>query len=331
MAKAFGTEFAPEMILARYKDNQWSTPEFASSDSLTLHPGSHVLHYASTCFEGLKAFRHVDGSVKIFRMDQNIKRFAQSSRLLALPAVDEALLMQMIKDVVAKFGDLVPDTPGSMYIRPTHIGTDAAIGKAAAPSDESLMYVLLTPVGEYFSGDTTLRLLLEDQGMRCAPDNGMIKSGGNYASALKHIVRAKADYNADQVLFSSAGGVTETGASNFILFDGDELITKPLDESFLHGVTRDSILTLAAEQGLTVTERDLSIEELINVAGHPKAEAALSGTAAILAPVGTLIYQGKEYPLGSGKAGPVVAKMCAALNDIQWGKVADTHGWLSEV
>jgi branched-chain amino acid aminotransferase len=251
--------------------------------------------------------------------------------LLALPAVDEALLAQMIKDIVAKFSDLVPDTPGSMYIRPTHIGTDAAIGKAAAPSDESMMYVLLSPVGEYFSGESTLRLLIEEQGMRCAPDNGMVKSGGNYASALKHIVRAKADYNADQVLFSSVDGVTETGAANFILFDGDELITKPLDESFLHGVTRDSILTLAAEQGLTISERDLSIEELIKLASHPAAEAALSGTAAILTPVGTLIYQGKEYLLGSGKAGPVVAKMRAALNDIQWGKVPDTHHWLTKV
>ena len=99
----------------------------------------------------------------------------------------------------------------------------------------------------------------------------------------------------------------------------------------MHGVTRDSILTLAAAQGLSVTERDLSIEDLINLASNPDAEAALSGTAAILAPVGTLIYQGREYPLGEGKAGPRVAAMRAALNDIQWGKAPDTHGWLSEV
>lgn len=331
MAKAFGTEFAPEMILSRFAQGQWSAPEFVGSDALILHPGSHVLHYASTCFEGLKAFRHADGAIKIFRMDQNVKRFIQSSRLLALPTVDASHLSKMIVDSVAKFRDLVPETPGSLYIRPTHIGIEAAIGKAAAPSAESLMYVLLSPVGEYFSGDATLRLLIEDEGMRCAPDNGVIKSGGNYASALKHIVKARAEHNADQVLFASTDGVTETGAANFVLFDGNELITKALDESFLHGVTRDSILTLAAEQGLTVSERDLSVDELLERASQTGVEAALSGTAAILAPIGTLIFHGKEIMLGDGKAGPKVAAMRNALNDIQWGRVADSHGWLTEV
>ncbi len=331
MAKAFGTEFAPEMIISKYADGAWTSSEYVSSDSLTLHPGSHVLHYASTCFEGLKAFRHADGSIKIFRMDQNIKRFAQSSRLLALPQVDQQLLGEMIIGIVAKFASMVPELPGSMYIRPTHIGTEAAIGKAAAPSAESMMYILLSPVGEYFSGDTTLRLLLEDKGMRCAPDNGMIKSGGNYASALKHIIRAKADYNADQVLFAASDGVTETGAANFILFDGDEVITKSLDESFLHGVTRDSILVLSAEKGLKVVERDLSVDELIERSRHTGAEAALSGTAAVLTSVGTLIYEGKEYLLGDGKVGPKVSELKSALNAIQWGEVADTHNWLTQV
>ena len=331
MAKAFGTEFMPEMIIARYKDNQWSVPEFISSDSLPLHPGAHVLHYASTCFEGLKAFRHADGSIKIFRMDQNVKRFEQSSSMLALPTVDEDTLSQMIVDVVNKFRDQVPIPPGSMYIRPTHIGTEAAIGKAAAPSGESLMYVLLTPVGDYFSAGTTLRLLLDDVGMRCAPDNGMIKTGGNYASALKHMIKAKADHNADQVLFCSYGGVSETGAANFILFDGDEVLTKPLDDSFLHGVTRDSVLTLAREHGFSVVERDLTAEELVDRATHPDCEAALSGTAAILAPIGTMIYHDQEHMVGSGGVGPKVTQLKNALNDIQFGTAEDTNGWMREV
>ena len=331
MAKAFGTEFMPEMIISRYADKHWSNPEFVPSDSLNLHPGSHVLHYASTCFEGLKAFRHEDGTVNIFRMDQNVKRFEQSSRLLALPPVDEQMVSQMIIDVVAKFKDHVPSIPGSMYIRPTHIGTEAAIGKAAAPSDESLLYVLLSPVGEYFSSDVTLRLELDDVGMRCAPDNGMIKSGGNYASALKHLIRAKAAHNADQVLFCSDGGVTETGAANFILIDSDEIITKALDESFLHGVTRSSILTLAREFGYSVIERDLTAEELVDRATHPDCEAALSGTAAVLAPVGTLIFHDKEYMVGTGNVGPKVSQLKQALNQIQWGQVKDSHGWLTRV
>ena len=118
MAKAFGTEFMPEMAINWFKDNQWGTPEFVSSESLPLHPASHTLHYSSTCFEGLKGFRQKDGSVKIFRMDQNLKRFEQSSRLISLPAVDIEMTAEMIVSIVARFKDQVPDTPGSMYIPP---------------------------------------------------------------------------------------------------------------------------------------------------------------------------------------------------------------------
>ena len=128
---AFGTEFMPEMAISWFDGSSWSATDVVSSESLALHPATHVLHYSSTCFEGLKAFRQADGSVKIFRMNKNIKRFVQSSRLLALPEVDEAQTHQMILDIVAKFKDQVPDVPGSMYIRPTHIGTEKSIGKAA--------------------------------------------------------------------------------------------------------------------------------------------------------------------------------------------------------
>ena len=152
----------------------------------------------------------------------------------------------------------MPAPPASMYIRPTHIGTEPAIGKAAAPSASSVQYVLLSPVGDYFAGgEAALRLLLEGSGGRCAPDHGMVKGGGNYASALKHIERAKAEVGADQVLFCPDGDVQETGAANFLLLDGDTLITKALDESFLHGVTRASLLTLARDAGYAVEERDL--------------------------------------------------------------------------
>ncbi|MFC3852147.1 branched-chain amino acid aminotransferase [Salinispirillum marinum] len=329
---AFGTVFMPEMALARFDGQGWSNPEIVSSDSLTLHPGAHVLHYSSTCFEGLKAFRHADGSVNIFRIDRNIARLAQSSELLALPSVDTAMLQQMIIDVVRRFASDVPEPPGSMYIRPTHIGTEAAIGKAAAPTVESLLYVLLSPVGDYFAGgDKTLRLLLEENGARCAAHMGMVKSGGNYASALQPIMKARASVQADQVLFCPGGDVQETGAANFLLIDGNEIITKALDTSFLHGVTRDSILTLARDMGMTVSERELTVSELLERSARSGAEAALSGTAAVLAPVGTLIHNGQEHQVGDGKVGPKTLQLRQALNDIQWGRAADTHGWLTRV
>lgn len=328
---AFGTVFTEEMIISRFENNSWSQPAVVATDSISLHPGAHVLHYASTCFEGMKAFRHADDSVHIFRMDKNVARLQQSSELLALPQIDAAMLSSMITDIVRRYAADVPLPPGSMYIRPTHIGTEASIGKAAAPSLSSLLYVLLSPVGDYFAGGAkALRLLLEDNA-RCASHMGMVKSGGNYASALQPIMKARASVQADQVLFCPNGDVQETGAANFLLIDGNEIITKALDSSFLHGITRDSILTLARDRGMQVSERELTVDELLERAVKPGAEAALSGTAAVLTPVGTLIHGGKEYQVGGGVAGNTTASLRQALNDIQWGRAADTHGWLTKV
>lgn len=330
---AFGTVFLPEMAISWFDGTKWGPTEVVPSDSLTLHPGAHVLHYSSTCFEGLKAFRHADGSVKIFRMDRNIERFAHSSELLALPAIDQDMTAKMIIDIVRRFTTEVPETPGSLYIRPTHIGTEPAIGKAAAPSLTSCQYILLSPVGDYFAGgaDVTLRVLLEEDGMRCAPHMGMIKSGGNYASALNPTLKAKRELNVDQILFCPNGDVQETGAANFLLIDGNTIITKALDESFLHGVTRDSVLTIARDMGMDVQERQLTITELLERAARPGCEAALSGTAAVLTSVGTLLHKGKEYPVGLGGVGSTTVKLRQALNNIQWGKTEDTHGWLTSI
>ncbi|BFM18455.1 branched-chain-amino-acid transaminase [Maricurvus nonylphenolicus] len=328
---AFGSVFMPEMALTQFDGEKWSDFNLVPCDSISLHPGAHVLHYASTCFEGLKAFRHADGSVKIFRMDCNIARFDQSSALLALPAIDGEQTRDMIIKVVERFAKEVPEVPGSLYIRPTHIGTEPAIGKAAGPSTTSMQYILVSPVGDYFTGgaDATLRLLLEEDGMRCAPHMGRIKSGGNYASALLPTLNAKRDLGIDQILFCPNGDVQETGAANFMLIDGNTLITKALDDSFLHGITRDSILTIARDLGMNVEERDLSVDELLERSQKPGCEAALSGTAAVLTPVGTLLHKGKEYQVGDGKAGETTAKLRKALNDIQWGLAEDKHGWLT--
>lgn len=328
----FGTVFMPEMAMTTFENEQWSTPKTVSSQSISLHPGAHVLHYSSTCFEGLKAFRHADGSIYTFRMDQNIARFAQSSQLLSLPTVNKQQVSDMILSIVGQYANDVPEPPGSMYIRPTHMGTEASIGKAAAPSLSSMLYVLLSPVGDYFAGGAKpLRLLLDEDGMRCAPHMGMVKSGGNYASALPPIIKARKEVQADQILFCPNGDVQETGAANFLLIDGNEIITKALDTSFLHGVTRNSILTLAKDLGMQVSERNISVDELLERASKPGTEAALSGTAAVLTAVGTFIHKGKEYKVGSGEAGPTTIKLRKALNDIQWGNAPDTHGWLVKV
>ncbi len=331
MAGEFGTSFMPQMTISTY-DNGWSDMQTVNADKISVHPGAHVLHYASTCFEGLKAFAHKDGSINIFRMDKNIERLRQSSELLYLPPLDLSLTEKMITTIVDQYRNEVPAPPASMYIRPTHIGTEPAIGKAADPSATALLYILLSPVGDYFSGgEASLRLLLDDVGVRCGPDHGMVKAGGNYASALKHIMRARKEHNAHQVLFCPNGDIQETGAANFLLVDNQSVITKPLDDSFLHGVTRESILTLARDKGLKVEERDFGIEELLDRCSQPDAEAGLAGTAAVLAAVTTLIYKGKEYQVGQGAPGPRIREMRAELNAIQWGEVEDTRNWLHTV
>lgn len=329
---AFGSQFMPTMSYAQYDGKAWSDFEITNCDNVSLHAGAHVLHYASSVFEGLKAFKHIDGSVKLFRPDRNIKRLANSSNLLHLPSIDEGQVREMIFSIVAHYADQTPEPPGSMYIRPTHIGTEAAIGAAASGSTTSMLYVLLSPVGDYFSGGSQgLSILVEEDYARCAPHMGVVKSGSNYASALGPILQAKHDHGAAQILFCPNGDVQETGASNFLLIDGDEVITKDLDSSFLHGVTRDSILTLARDRGMKVAERSLSTDELFERIAKPDCEAALSGTAAVLTPVSSLIRNGKEYKVGAGTEGKTTASLRAELNAIQWGKSEDKFGWLQPV
>ena len=332
MAGEFGTVFMPEMAQAVHGSDGWSAPELVPADRLVLHPGAHVLHYASTCFEGMKAFRHDDGRIALFRPDRNVARFARSAELLCLPPIEPAHTRALIDLALERFAADVPAPPASMYVRPTHVGTEAAIGKAAAPSATSLQYVLLSPVGDYFAGgERALRVLIETHGVRCGHDHGMAKGGGNYASALKHVVRAQRAVGADQVLFCPDGDVTETGAANFVLVEGGELVTRSLDESFLHGVTRDSVLALARDAGLAVAERELPVDEVLERAARPDAEAGLTGTAAVIAAVGTLIRDGREHAVGSGAPGPVLRDLRARLNAVQWGRAEDAHGWLEFV
>jgi branched-chain amino acid aminotransferase len=295
-----------------------------------MHPASHVFHYASTCFEGFKAYRWKDGKARIFRLDDHVARMQKSAASLRLPVPNADTLAGMVKDLVAHHVGDIPEPPSSLYLRPTLIGTLKNIGAAAAPSTEATLFVLASPVGDYFAGGaTTLKLLVEDKRARTTEQLGSTKTGGNYAAALGPTLEAKEKYGVDQVLFCPDGDVQETGAANFLLISDDEIITKPLDSSFLHGMTRDSILKLGAELGYTVTERNFTVAELLQrVTSY---EATLSGTAACLSPVGVLVYEGKEIVVRDGKPGANTAKLQKALQDIQYGLATDTHGWLTEV
>jgi branched-chain amino acid aminotransferase len=326
----FGTEFCDHFVIARYVDGAWKQPSLEPLAPIPMHPAAHVFHYASTCFEGFKAYRWRDGHGRIFRLPDHVARMQKSAKSLCLPVPDGDLLAGMVIDLVSHQLADIPEPPSSLYLRPTLIGTLENIGAAAAPSNEATLFVIASPVGDYFAGGSaTLKLLVDDQRARTTEQLGSTKTGGNYAAALGPTLEAKAKYGVDQVLFCPGGDVQETGAANFLLISDDEIITKPLDTSFLHGMTRDSILKLGAEMGYTVNERNFTVQELLR--GVSKFEAVLSGTAACLSPVGALVYNGEEIPVRDGNPGPNSARLQKALQDIQYGLAEDTHGWLTEV
>ncbi|NIR30590.1 MAG: branched-chain amino acid aminotransferase [Gammaproteobacteria bacterium] len=329
-AVPFGTVFAPRMAVAWYADGAWSSPEMRDTGALELHPGAHVLHYASTCFEGLKAFRWRDGNVHTFRLDRHVARMQKSAELLCLPVPEASTLERMVVELAAECAGEIPELPGALYLRPTLIGTEVNIGAAGSATAEACLYVLASPVGDYFRGGLRpLRVLIEDQHPRTTPEFGMAKTGGNYAAALRHVIRARADHDADTVLFCPGGDVQETGASNFLLLNDTEVLTKALDPSFLHGVTRDSILTLARDLGYAVAERDFTVDELLE--WSRTGEAALSGTAAVLAGVGTFVHRDHLHVVGSGNVGRNTLRLRKALTDVQSGRTPDPYGWLRRV
>lgn len=330
MANAeFGTVFFDEITMATFDGEAWSETSFVSSDSLPLHPSTHVLHYSSTCFEGMKAFKTEDGKINVFRIEDHVKRMQNSARALYLPVPNAEQLTAMILDLLDKYRDEVPNFPGAAYIRPTLMGTDHSIGRAASPSETAMLFVLISPVGDYFTPGAQMRVLLNTTDLRCAPHFGSVKSGGNYASALSLVMQAKEKYGTQQVIFAPNGDVQETAAANCLLINDNEVLTKGLSNEFLPGITRDSILQIAQSMGYSITERDISADELMEWV--ETGEIALSGTAAVIAPVTEVVYNEKIHEVKACKTAENSMKIRKALNDIQCGKAEDIFGWVTSI
>ncbi len=327
---AFGTVLASMMSMAHYKDGRWSGEELSPVVPLQISPAAHVLHYASTCFEGFKAYRWADGSINVFRLDRHIERLRQSARSLAMPEPEAAQLSRMILALIDKVRDEVPEAPGALYLRPMLLGTTPNIGAATTPPAEAMLLVLASPVWDYFSkGMKPLRIYVEEKATRCASQLGQVKTGGNYAAAMGPTLAARRQYQADQVLFCPGGEVQETGAANFLLIRDGKILTRSLDSTFLHGITRDSLLSIAPSLGYAVEERIFTVAEMLEWV--KTGEAALSGTAAVLAGVGTLLHDGNEYAVGNGDIGPNTRKLRAALVAMQNGEAPAPKGWLTRV
>jgi len=327
----FGSILTDVMAVAAFKDGRWGEHTLRAVGPIEIHPAAHALHYGSECFEGFKAYRWADGSVHVFRMDRHIERLRQSARALVMPEPEAAQVAEMVLAVIDRCRAAVPEAPGALYLRPILFGTMPNIGAASTPTNEACLIVLASPVWDYFAGGAKpLRIFVEEEATRCASHLGVVKTGGNYAAALGPTLAARRAHQVDQVLFCPRGEVQETGASNFLLLKPGRILTRSLDSTFLHGVTRDSLLALARDLGYQAEERVFTVEEML--AWVRDGEAALSGTAAVLSGVGTLIRRGGvEIKVGSGAVGAETQKLRAALVAIQQGTAPDRYGWLRRV
>ncbi|WP_432823868.1 branched-chain amino acid aminotransferase [Trichloromonas sp.] len=332
----FGTLFTDRMFVMDYETGLgWHSPRIVPYGPFSLDPACAVLHYAQEIFEGLKVFRHTDGSLATFRPRDNFERFNRSAARMCMPELDVNFVLKALKELVRLEADWVPRSLGtSLYVRPTMIAVDPYLG--VRPSNKYLFYIILSPVGAYYkNGFSPVKILISDAYVRSAPGGtGEAKTGGNYAASLKASMEATAE-GYDQVLWLDAVErkyVEEVGSMNIcFLYDG-KVVTSPLKGTILDGITRRSILTLVREMGLQVEERALSVDEILEGAASGRLKEAFgTGTAAVVSPVGQFTYRDRTVTIGDGAMGELTGKLYETLTGIQYGKIVDAHGWIEKI
>jgi len=324
----FGHTFSDHMFVADYTDGEWKNFQIIPYGEISISPAISALHYGQSFFEGLKAYKHADGEVSVFRPDKNAARFNKSAERLCMPQLPEEIFIQSIAAVVDIDRDWVPAKANhSLYIRPFMFATDALLG--VAPSKTYKYIVLTGPTGPFFS--KPLRVKIETHFTRAAEGGmGYAKSSGNYGGAMLPARRATQE-GFDQLIWTDAKEhqyIEEMGSANAMFFLDGKLITPAVRDTILDGVTRSTVLTLAREWGIAVEERKVSVSELLEGAKNGKLTDAFgAGTAATIAPVGSISHDGEEYFLSDPKEREFSNKVLNALNAIRYGDVPDTHGW----
>jgi branched-chain amino acid aminotransferase len=333
----FGDHFTDHMFLAEWTaDAGWADARVVPYGPLSIDPATAVLHYAQEIFEGLKAYAHEDGSVWLFRPEANAARMQRSAHRLALPELPREWFLGSIRALVDADRPWVP-TGGesSLYLRPFMFASEAFIG--VRPSRRVTYSVIASPAGAYFRGgvQAVSIWLSSDYSRAGAGGTGAAKSGGNYAASLLPQQEAAA-HGCAQVAFLDATErrwVEELGGMNLFFVQADGAIVTPsLSGSILEGVTRASIIQIAADLGHEVVERRVSIDEWRDgAASGAIAEVFACGTAAVVTPVGSLKWDGGEAVTGLGGPGPITTRIRSALVDIQYGRAADRHSWLTRI
>lgn len=332
----FGAYFSDHMLVMPYDSkNGWHSPQIRKYQNFSMDPAAMVYHYGQAIFEGLKAYNGPAGQLFLFRPSDNLRRMNDSATRMCMPPIPVADVLAAMKQLLSLDRDWVPSSPGaSLYIRPTMIATEAALG--VRPAKEYLFYVILCPVGAYYrEGFNPVKIYVTDQYVRAVKGGvGHVKTAGNYAASIMAALEAQKK-GFTQVLWLDAlerRYVEEIGTSNIFFVINGELVTPALSGSILPGITRDSVIKLARSWGIGVNERPIAIDEVLaTIADGSLQEIFASGTAAVISPVGALSYQDREYPINGGTTGPLARRLFEELQGIQYGTCPDPFGWRVEV
>ncbi len=330
----FGTIFSDHMFSMYYNGTSWTNPRIHPYGPLSLNPAALCLHYGQGIFEGMKAYRRGE-RVLLFRPDMNFKRLNISAERMVMPAIDVDFALQSLIELLKIESDWVPQVSGSsLYIRPTMIATEPKLG--VRPSQEYLYYIILSPVGPYFSsGFAPVKIFVSDKYVRAVRGGtGSAKASGNYAASLLAGTDAT-KVGCSQVLWLDAlenKYLEEVGQMNILVRFDDEVATPPLSGTILPGITRDSVLKLIKDYGITVNERMISIDEVIEGIQSGKVKEIFGcGTAAIIAPIGYLWYKDTPYEVANGTIGELTQRLFDELIGIQSGELEDPFGWVVPV
>ena len=331
----FGKYFTDHMFMMEYSDAEgWKNARIVPFDYIPIHPASTVLHYGAEIFEGMKAYRTADG-YQMFRPLENIRRMNDSAARLCLPDLPEEFTLKALTELINLEYDWIPDQEGtSLYIRPFMFGNDESLGVHAVHN--ATFVVILSPVGAYYAeGLNPVKISIESEDVRAVRGGtGYAKCGGNYAASMRAGKRA-AEKGFSQVLWLDGVErkyIEEVGAMNVMFKINGEIITPMLTGSVLPGITRKSCLEILKEWGYKVTERLISVDELIEAAANGTLEEAWgTGTAAVISPIGHLVYKDIDYTVADNKIGELAQRLYNELTGIQWGKNPDKRGWCYKV
>lgn len=332
----FGDVFSDHMFIMDYTEGiGWHDGRIVPYGPIPMEPAASVFHYAQEMFEGLKAYKTADGKVQLFRPEKNAERTNHTNERMCIPEIDPELYVEAVKAVVGVDSDWIPEKEGtSLYIRPFIIANEPFLGVRA--SKNFLFMIILSPSGPYYKeGLAPTKIFVEDEYVRATMGGtGFAKIGGNYAAGLKSQEKAYAK-GYSQVLWLDGVErkyVEEIGTSNAFFVIDDEVITAPLEGTILPGITRDSVIHLLRDWGMTVSERRLTIEEVFNACDEGRLkEVFATGTAAVISPVGELCWVDRKITINEGEIGTLSQKIYDTISGIQLGKIEDKFGWTVEV